>query len=76
MGKTYDGTRQNWLIHMYFKGFFEGQEGQITTLQKISEKTDGAKLNFVSSIFSDIFCKVAIWPTGPPEKALGVLSPA
>ena len=30
---------------MYFKGFFVGQEGQITTLQKISEKTDGAKFN-------------------------------
>ena len=45
---------------MYFKGFFDGQEGQITTLQKISEKTDGAKLNFVSSIFSGIFCEVVI----------------
>ena len=33
---------------MWFKGFFEGQEGHITTLQKISEKTDGAKLNLWS----------------------------
>ena len=45
---------------MCFKGFFEGQEGQITTLQKISKKTDGAKLNFVSFVFFDIFCKVVI----------------
>ena len=41
-------------------GFSEGPVGQIATLQKISEKMDDAEMNFASSIFSDIFCKVAI----------------
>ena len=41
-------------------GFFEGPVGQIATLQKISEKMDDAKFISASSIFSDIFCKVAI----------------
>ena len=45
---------------MDLKGFLEGQEGHITTVQKISEKMDDAEMNFASSIFSDIFCKVAI----------------
>ena len=40
---------------MCFKGFLEGQEGQIGTLQKISENMDDAKMNFESSIYSDIF---------------------
>ena len=29
-----------------FKGFLEGQGGQIATLQKISSKLDNAKMNF------------------------------
>ena len=32
---------------MYFKGFLEGQEGQIATLQKISWETDDAKMNSI-----------------------------
>ena len=43
---------------MSFKGFLEGQAGQIATLQKISGKMDDAKIIFSWSIFSDIFCKV------------------
>ena len=45
---------------MSLKGFLGGQKGQIATLQKISENMDVAEMNFASSIFSDIFCKVAI----------------
>ena len=41
-------------------GFSEGPVGQIATLQKISEKMDDAKFISATSIFSDIFCKVAI----------------
>ena len=43
-----------------FKGFLEGQEGQTDTLQKISWKTNNAKMNFGSSVFYNIFCKVTI----------------
>ena len=45
---------------MYFKGFFEGQEGQITTVQKNPKKMDDAEMNFASSFFFDIFCTVVI----------------
>ena len=31
---------------MGFKGFLEGQEGEIATLQKISQNMDDPKMNF------------------------------
>ena len=40
--------------------FSEGPVDQIATFQKISENMDDAKFISASSIFSDIFCEVAI----------------
>ena len=48
---------------LIFKGFLEGHEGQITILQKISQKTNEAKFIFASFVFYDIFCKEVIWPS-------------
>ena len=55
------------------RAFSGGPVGQIATLQKISKNKNGTKWDFAPFLFFDIFYKVAIWPTGPPENALGVL---